>query len=59
MKACTIEDLSKAIIEKYGDPYNVKYIGLQPGENMHEYLSEEYCSADAEWLTVAELMEMI
>jgi len=59
MKACTIEDLSEAIIEKYGDPYNVKYIGLQPGENKHEYLSDDYCSADAEWLSVAELMEMI
>jgi len=59
MKACTIEDLSEAIIEKYGEPHKFTYIGLQPGENMHEYLSDEYCSADAEKLTVAELMEMI
>ena len=59
MKSCTIEDLSDAIIEKYGDPYKVTRIGLQPGENMHEYLSNDYCSADAKKLTVEELKEMI
>jgi UDP-N-acetylglucosamine 4,6-dehydratase/UDP-glucose 4-epimerase len=59
MKSCHVGELARAIREKYGRPDNYKIIGLQPGENMHEYLSDDYCSADAPKYSFEEITKMI
>ena len=43
MKSMSISNLLEAMIQKYGNnkPINIKEIGLQPGENLHEKVLEE------------------
>ena len=59
MKSCFISTLAKVIQMKYGKPSKIAQIGLQPGENKHEYLNDEYNSRDADKFTLDELIEMI
>jgi len=62
MKSMSIGNLLQAMIEKYsnGQPINLKVIGLQPGENLHEKVLEigPY-SNEVEQFTVAEIKELI
>lgn len=55
-KSCTVRELFMAVSENR-HPY--KFIGLQPGEKKHEYLTEDYCSETAPRLTLNEIKEMI
>lgn len=59
MKSCYVATIAESIQKKYGKFKKINKIGLQPGENMHEYLDAEYCSRDADKFTTDELMEMI
>ena len=59
MKSCDIDTVASAIIEKYGYINNIDYIGLQEGENKHEWLSDDYTSEFAEKFTVEEFIKMI
>jgi len=56
-------DLLNAMAEKYlpeGDELNVKTIGLQVGENLHEKISEDgLYSNEAEQFTKDEIKELI
>jgi UDP-N-acetylglucosamine 4,6-dehydratase len=57
-KTCTVGELFNAL-SGFGYRERVKITGLQPGEKMHEYLTEEMCSENAERLTETELKQMI
>jgi len=62
MKSMTIDNLLKAMIQKYSKGKNVpiKIIGLQPGENLHEKVMEQGpYSNEAEQFTVAEIIPLI
>jgi len=62
MKSMSMGNLLEAMILKYGNGKrpNVKQIGLQQGENMHEMiLREGPSSADVDKFTVEEIMELI
>jgi UDP-N-acetylglucosamine 4,6-dehydratase len=62
MKSMSMGNLLEAMILKYGNGKrpNVKQIGLQQGENMHEMiLKEGPSSADVDKFTVEEIMELI
>jgi UDP-N-acetylglucosamine 4,6-dehydratase/5-epimerase len=55
-KTCTVRELYMAVS---GNKNSYKFIGLQPGEKMHEYLTEDLSSETAERFTYDELKEMI
>ena len=63
MKSMEIGDLLTAMAEKYlpeDKELDVKYIGLQPAENMHEKILEEGPASDeVEKFTIEEIMELI
>lgn len=62
MKSMRIDDLLQAMIQKYsnGQPINIKIIGLQPGENMHEKVLEAGpFSNEVEHFTIEEILPMI
>jgi UDP-N-acetylglucosamine 4,6-dehydratase len=62
MKSMRIDDLLQAMIQKYsnGQHIDVKVIGLQPGENMHEKVLEEGpYSNEVEHFTLDEILPMI
>jgi UDP-N-acetylglucosamine 4,6-dehydratase/UDP-glucose 4-epimerase len=62
MKSMRIDDLLQAMIQKYanGQHIDVKVIGLQPGENMHEKVLEEGpYSNEVEHFTIDEILPMI
>jgi len=63
MKAMEVGDLLQAMARKYlpkGKTLNVKHIGLQPGENMHEKILEQGPpSNEVEKFTIEEIMELI
>jgi len=62
MKSMTIDNLLKAMIQKYSKGKNIpiKIIGLQPGENLHEKVMEQGpYSNEAEQFTVAEIIPLI
>ena len=61
MKAIRMGDLLDAMLEKYkGTGSAIKVIGLQPGENMHEIITEDGPdSSQAEKHSKEEIMEMI
>lgn len=62
MKSMSIDNLLKAMIKKYanGRDIEVKVIGLQPGENLHEKVLEEGpYSNEADHFAIDEIMEMI
>ncbi len=61
MKSAAIGELLDIMIEKYanGASINIKSIGLQKGENLHEYGSHGHSSIDAERWTKKELYEII
>ncbi len=59
MKSCEIGTLANAIQKKYGQFKKINYIGLQEGENLHEWLDDNYCSKDAKKFTIKELIKMI
>ena len=63
MKAMSINNLLKAMAQKYlpeGNKLNIKYIGLQPGENMHEIITEDgFSSEHAERFTIDGILESI
>lgn len=58
MKAMRMGDLLEAMMEKYGK-VDVKEIGLQPGENMHETIDGEQSSENAERYTKEEIFKLI
>jgi len=55
-KACTVRDLYMAVSDNH---QTYRIIGLQPGEKMHEYLSEELSSDKAEKLNINEIKAML
>ena len=62
MKSMSIENLLKAMVEKYsnGKEIPIKEIGLQPGENLHEKIMEEGpYSNEVEEFTVQGIKELI
>ncbi len=63
MKSMAMGDLLEAMARKYlppGKTLNLKTIGLQPGENMHEKIMEEGPASDeVEKFTIEEIMELI
>jgi len=63
MKAMSVGDLLTAMSEKYlpsGRMLDIKTIGLQPGENLHEKILEDgKYSSEAERFTISEIKEMI
>jgi FlaA1/EpsC-like NDP-sugar epimerase len=63
MKAMKMGNLLQAMINKYADgdsEYPVGIIGLQPGENMHEIITEDGIdSSQAEKFTQEEIYELI
>jgi FlaA1/EpsC-like NDP-sugar epimerase len=63
MKSMKINDLLKAMAKKYlpkGKELKIKYIGLQPGENLHEKVMEEGpYSNEVDNFTVEEIFELI
>lgn len=62
MKSMRIDDLLNAMIQKYGNgqKIDIKIIGLQPGENMHEKVLEEGpYSNEVEHFTIEEILPMI
>jgi UDP-N-acetylglucosamine 4,6-dehydratase/UDP-glucose 4-epimerase len=62
MKSMRIDDLLQAMIQKYsnGQEINIKVIGLQAGENMHEKVLEEGpYSNEVEHFTINEIKELI
>lgn len=62
MRGMAMGDLLEAMIEKYsgGKPISIKMIGLQPGENKHERISEEGLhSGEVSQFSVEEIIKMI
>jgi len=62
MKSMSIKNLLQAMIEKYsnGQNINVKIIGLQPGENMHEKVLEQGpYSNEVDQFTIEEIKQLI
>lgn len=62
MRSISINNLLKAMIEKYsnGKPINIKVIGLQPGENLHEkVLDDGPFSNEVDQFTITEILELI
>tara|TARA_R100001377_G_C3192997_1_gene111379 strand:- start:1150 stop:2010 length:861 start_codon:yes stop_codon:yes gene_type:complete len=63
MKSMKIDDLLKAMAQKYlpqDKELQIKYIGLQPGENLHEKVMEEGpYSNEVDNFTVEEIIELI
>jgi UDP-N-acetylglucosamine 4,6-dehydratase/UDP-glucose 4-epimerase len=62
MKSMRIDDLLQAMIQKYsnGQHINIKVIGLQPGENMHEKVLEEGpYSNEVEHFSIDEIKNVI
>jgi UDP-N-acetylglucosamine 4,6-dehydratase len=63
MKAMSIDNLLKAMAKKYlpkNEELKIKYIGLQPGENMHEIITEDgFSSEHAKRFTINEILELI
>jgi len=63
MKSMSIENLLKAMAEKYlpeGEELQIKTIGLQPGENLHERILEEGPdSNEVDEFTIEEIKELI
>jgi len=63
MKSMSVKDLLTAMANKYlpeGGELNIKEIGLQAGENMHEKILEDgKYSNEVERFTIEEIMEMI
>lgn len=63
MKSMEVGDLLEAMARKYlpeGEQLDIKYIGLQPGENLHEKILEEGPASDeVEKFTIEEIMELI
>jgi UDP-N-acetylglucosamine 4,6-dehydratase len=56
-KVSTVMQLYKAFLN--GRPMVYKIIGLQTGEKMHEYLTEDICSEKSERLSETELKSML
>jgi UDP-N-acetylglucosamine 4,6-dehydratase/UDP-glucose 4-epimerase len=60
MKSVSMGDLLDLMIHKYGNgKHDVKIIGLQKGENLHEFISEEKSSFEAERWTKEELLNIL
>lgn len=62
MKSMSIDNLLKAMIQKYGNGIDipVKIIGLQPGENLHEkVLDDGPFSNEVDQFTIDEIIELI
>lgn len=63
MKSMILGDLLSAMVKKYlpaGKELRVKEIGIQPGENLHEFLlMDGYSSNDVEKYNINEIYEMI
>ena len=63
MKSMSISNLLEAMSQKYlpkDKQLKIKYIGLQPGENMHEIITEDgFSSEQAERFTIEEILELI
>jgi UDP-N-acetylglucosamine 4,6-dehydratase/UDP-glucose 4-epimerase len=60
MKAMSVGDLLAAMIRKYGKAGEIKIIGLQDGENLHEKITKDGLSSkDAEQFTIEEIIELI
>lgn len=66
MKAMSIGDLLSAMLQKYWEfwddrrDYEINEMGLQPGENLHEKITEDGIpSNEAEQYTIEEIMELI
>lgn len=61
MKSMRMGDLLQAMTDKYGGlSHNVIEIGLQPGENLHEIITEDgQDSSQAEKFTIEEIRELI
>ena len=63
MKSMSINDLLTAMAKKYlpsDKSLDIKYIGLQPGENLHEKVMEEGpYSNEVDRFTIDEIIEMI
>ncbi len=63
MKSMEMGDLLQAMARKYlpkGEILNIKHIGLQAGENLHEKILEEGpASNEVEKFTIEEIMELI
>lgn len=61
MKSISIGELLDIMIEKHsnGKPVSVKTIGLQKGENMHEFLSDDFSSRDAIKWSKSELYDIV
>ena len=63
MKAMSINNLLQAMAEKYlpeNEELKIKYIGLQPGENMHEIITEDgFSSEHAERFSIEEIKKII
>ena len=63
MKSMRVGDLLEAMARKYlpsDATLNIKHIGLQPGENLHEKILEEGPASDeVEKFTIDEIMELI
>jgi len=63
MKSMSINNLLKAMSIKYlpkGSELKIKYIGLQPGENMHEIITEDGFSSElAPRFTIEEITDLI
>jgi UDP-N-acetylglucosamine 4,6-dehydratase/UDP-glucose 4-epimerase len=60
MRSVSMGDLLDVMVSKYGNGNrNVKVIGLQKGENLHEMISEGQSSFDAEKWTKEELYQIL
>lgn len=63
MKSMKISDLLDAMILKYsknGNSVNINYIGLQPGENLHEkILDDGPYSNEVDMYSIEEILELI
>lgn len=60
MKSIRIAELLYAMQHKYGKAKNIKKIGLQPGENLHEKLTEDGISSEhAAKYSFEEVLELI
>lgn len=60
MKSVTMGELLEVMISKYGNGHNnIKITGLQPGENLHEFISEGKSSFEAERWTKEELFKIL
>ena len=60
MKSMSVGDLLEAMQIKYGKAKEIKVIGLQPGENMHEKILENGLdSSEAERFTIQEIIPLI